>query len=98
MFQDVSGVFVVIIGILLLSRLNIGRVPRIVDVFDKHSFHVFLVHYFFVVGPFSLAHLTQYVFVNVLFIILVTFVASYLFVKLNDLANRLVFDKVLKVK
>ena len=97
-FHDVSGVFVVIIGILMLSCLNTRRVPKIVDVFDKYSFHVFLVHYFFVVGPFSLAHLTPYVTINVLFIVLVTFVATFLFVKLNDFANRLIFDKILRAK
>jgi peptidoglycan/LPS O-acetylase OafA/YrhL len=97
-FHDVSGVFVVIIGIVLLSRLKLSKVPKIVNLFDKYSFHVFLVHYFFVVGPFSLAHLTPYVLVNILLIILVTFVASFLFVKLNDIANRYVFDKILKIK
>lgn len=97
-FHDVSGVFVVIIGIVLLSRLKLSKVPKIVDLFDKYSFHVFLVHYFFVVGPFSLAHITQYIFVNILLIILVTFIATFLFVKLNDFANRLVFDKILRIK
>ena len=96
-FHDVSGVFVVIIGIQLLTRLDLKRIPRFVDVFDKYSFHVFLIHYFFVVGPFSLAHLTPYVSINVLSIVLVTFVTTFLFVKLNDLANRLVLDKIFDV-
>ena len=54
-------------------------------------------HYnFFVRGPFSLAHITTYIIVNILIIIAATFVATFLFVKLNNLANRLVFDKLLK--
>ena len=98
MFHDVSSVFVVIIGILLLSRMKLRMVPPIVDVFDKYSYHVFLVHYFFIIGPFSMAHLTQYVFVNILSVIVVTILVTYLFVKLNVLANRLVFDKALIIK
>lgn len=97
-FHDMSGVFVVIIGIILLSRLNLKGVPKIVDLFDKYSFQVFLVHYFFVIGPFSLAQLTSYIFVNVLTIVAVTAIATFLLVKLNDIANKYVFDKILKIK
>jgi len=95
-FHDVSGVFIVIIGIRVLSRMKIKNIPNIVELFDKYSFHVFIVHYFFVIGPFSLAHITPYIIVNILCIIAATFVATFLFVKLNNLANRLVFDKLLK--
>lgn len=95
-FHDVSGVFLVIIGIRGLSRMKIKNIPNIVELFDKYSFHVFIVHYFFVIGPFSLAHITPYIIVNILCIIAATFVATFLFVKLNNLANRLVFDKLLK--
>ena len=97
-FHDVSGVFVVIIGIKLLSCLKIRNIPKVINLFDKYSFQVFLVHYFFVSGPFSLAYVTPNFFVNVLIIIAATVVATYLFVKLNDVANKLVFDKILKVK
>lgn len=97
-FHDVSGVFIVILGIKLLTSLHLRHVPKIVDIFDKYSFHVFLVHYFFVAGPFSLAHITPYKFVNVLSIIVTVIVTTCIFVKLNDLANRLFFDKILKVK
>lgn len=95
-FHEVSGVFLVIIGIRVLSRMKIKNIPNIVELFDKYSFHVFIVHYFFVIGPFSLAHITPYIIVNILCIIAATFVATFLFVKLNNLANRLVFDKLLK--
>ena len=95
-FHDVSGVFLVIIGIQVLTRIKIKNIPSIVELFDKYSFHIFIVHYFFVRGPFSLAHITTYIIVNILIIIAATFVATFLFVKLNNLANRLVFDKLLK--
>ena len=97
-FHDASGVFIVILGIKLLSGLHLWIVPKIVDVFDKYSFHVFLVHYFLIAGPFSMAHITPYVFVNVLSIIITVIAATYLFAKLNDLANRAVFDKMLIFK
>ncbi len=95
-FHDVSGVFLVIIGILVLSRISIKNIPSVVELFDKYSFHIFIVHYFFVIGPFSIAHITPYIIVNILCIIATTIVATFLFVKLNNLANRFVFDKMLK--
>lgn len=95
-FHDVSGVFLVVIGIQVLSRKKINNIPSVVELFDKYSFHIFIVHYFFVIGPFSLAHITPYIIVNILIIISATFVATLLFVKLNNLANRFVFDKLLK--
>ena len=95
-FHDVSGVCIVIIGIQVLSRINIKNIPSVVELFDKYSFHIFIVHYFFIIGPFSLAHITPYIIVNIFIIIAATFVATFLFVKLNNLANRLVFDKLLK--
>lgn len=98
LFHDMSGVFIVVLGINFMSRLNMKNVPKIVDIFDKYSFHVFLVHYLLIAGPFSLAHITPYVFVNVLSIITTIIVATCFFVQLNNLANRLVFDKILKVK
>lgn len=96
-FHDVSGIFIVIIGIKLLSQLKLLSIPKIVDLFDKYSFHVFLVHYFFIVGPFSLAHITTYVFINIFIIAATTFVAVYLFVKFYEIANRLFFNRMLKV-
>lgn len=95
-FHDVSGVFLVVIGSQVLSRIKINNIPSVVEFFDKYSFHIFIVHYFFVIGPFSLAHITPYIIVNILIIISATFVATLLFVKLNNLANRFVFDKLLK--
>lgn len=97
-FHDVSGVFIVIMGIQVLSKVKIKNIPAIVGLFDKYSFHIFIVHYFFVIGPFSLAHITPYIIVNILFILVVTFIATFLFVNYNNLANRLVFDKILRVK
>lgn len=97
-FHDMTGIFIVVVGVMFMSHLKLKTVPKIVDVFDKYSFHIFLVHYIFVVGPFSMAHITPYVFVNVMSIIVATIVATFLFVKLSDLANKLVFDKIWKVK
>lgn len=95
-FHDVSGAFIVIIGIQIISSLNINKIPNIVDLFDKYSFHIFIIHYFFIRGPFSLAFITPYISVNICLFLIVTLITTFLFVKLNNLANRVVFDKILK--
>lgn len=94
-FHDVSGVFIVIFGIRFLTLLKINSIPRLVGLMDKYSFHVFIVHYFFIIGPFSLAHITSSIFVNILFIVVSTLVATYIFVIINNLINRLLVDKYL---
>lgn len=94
-FHDLSGVCVVLGGIQLFSHLNIKKIPSIIEYFDKYSFHVFIVHYFLVIGPFSLAHITPYIMLNISVFIVATYIATFLFVKLNNLANRLVFDRIL---
>ena len=67
-----------------------------VKVLDKNSFQIFIVHYFFVRGPFSVAHISPKVAINIILIITITIVSTIVFVQLNKLANKVLFDRMFK--
>lgn len=87
LFHDVSGILIVLIGIRLLSKLDIKGVPPIVDWLDRYSFHIFIVHYFFLIGPFSLAHLTNSVFINLAISCLAIIITTLAFSKICNIVN-----------
>ena len=95
-FHDLTGVCVVIFGVKLLSKLKTKDIPRPVKVLDKYSFQIFIVHYFFVIGPFSVAHVSSNITINIILIIAITIVSTIVFVQLNKLANKVLFDRMLK--
>ncbi len=93
LFHDVSGVFIVVFGIRLLSSLNFKGVPVIVEWLDRYSFQIFLVHYFFLIGPFSLAHLTNNASVNLSIISVAIVITTIVFSFINRKVTYLFFDK-----
>ena len=95
-FHDLTGVCVVIFGVKLLSKLKAKIIPKPVKVLDKYSFQIFIVHYFFVIGPFSVAHISPKVTINIILIIAITIVSTIVFVQLNKLANKVLFDRMFK--
>ena len=82
LFHDVSGIFIVLVGIRLLSNMNIKDVSMIMDLLDRYSFQIFIVHYFFLIGPFSLVHLTDNPFVNLTITCLTILITTVAFSKL----------------
>jgi peptidoglycan/LPS O-acetylase OafA/YrhL len=93
LFHDVSGIFVVLFGIRLLSKINIKGVPKIVDWLDRYSFQIFIVHYFFLIGPFSMVHLTDSVFLNLTISCVTILITTIVFSKINNIVNVLLFPK-----
>lgn len=85
--HDLAGVFVVIVGVWALSFVKNLKVPRVISFLDKYSFHIFLVHFIIMVGPFSLAHITPWNVLNIIIMLLTTVIATFLFVKIMDLVN-----------
>ena len=94
LIHDVVGVFVVIGGVWLLSMVKELRVPKIVSFLDKYSFQIFMVHFTIMCGPFSMAHVTPYTGLNILIMLLVTAVATYLFVKVMNFINGILEKKI----
>lgn len=93
LFHDVSGVFIVLLGIRIISKMNLKYVPAIVNSLDRYSFQIFIVHYFLIIGPFSLAHLTESLFLNVLISVISIFVSTIIFSFICTKVNYLLFEK-----
>lgn len=84
LFHDVAGVFFIVWGIKLFSVKFFTKIPSFVVILDKYSFDIFLVHYILFVGPFSMAHLTGSMFLNLFLFIVVTALITYLFVLMQN--------------
>ena len=87
LFHDVTGLFIILIGIRLLSSMDLKCVHSFVDCLDRYSFHIFIVHYFFLIGPFSMVHLTDNVFINLTIVGLIIFITTIAFSKICNLVN-----------
>jgi len=87
LLHDIGGFIIVVSGVFLMSRLKWLKVPKIISFFDKYSFHVFLVHFIVFCGPFSMAYLTHCIELNVFLMLLISTVATFVFVKILDLVN-----------
>lgn len=93
LIHDVVGVFVVIVGVWLLSKVKELKVPKFVSFLDKYSYQVFIVHFIIMCGPFSMAHITPNIGTNIIIMLMVTVVATYLFVKVMNLINKMLEKK-----
>lgn len=91
--HDVTGLFIVIIGISVLTKVKISKLPSFVKILDEYSYHIFIVHYFLIIGPFSLAHITTSKIMNLVIMLFAIIVGSFLFKKLNDHIDHLLFTK-----
>lgn len=85
LIHDVVGIFVVIVGVWLLSLFKKLKVPKIVSFLDKYSFHIFIVHFIIMCGPFSMAYITSYIGLNVVIMLLTSSLATFMFVKTTNL-------------
>lgn len=92
-FHDVGGIFAVIWGVKLLSRNNTKEVLPVVKIFDEYSFPVYIVHYLFIIGPFSLARITSNVFLNICLMLFASIVGTVLLVLINNSMNRILSSK-----
>lgn len=66
----------------VVPHLNI-RIGSFIRFIDTYSYQIYLVHHPFILGPLSMLYLTPYLGVNVLLIIVVTLVASWILKKIN---------------
>lgn len=82
LFHDLMGLFIIIIGTKILSNWKNIYIPRVVSFFDKWSFHVYIVHFFIMCGPFSMANLTPYRWINIFILFVATVFFTFVFVML----------------
>lgn len=88
LIHDLGGLFGIIIGVKVLSLWNNIKVPSIIAFFDKWSFHVYIVHFIIMCGPFSMAYITPYFWLNIGIMLVVTAAFTYVFVQLLNFLNK----------
>lgn len=65
------GVFLFLLMKMVFDRIVFGlKARRILNITDKYSYEVYLVHQFIILGPFSLMALTPFLSVNIIIIII----------------------------
>ena len=87
LLHDICGVVFVIVGVRGLSYLKKLNVPPVISFFDKYSFYIFLVHFIIFCGPFSMAHITSHIGLNILLMLLTTCIVTFGYVRLVRLVN-----------
>ena len=89
LIHDFVGVVFVLGGIKVLSSIRGLSVPRGIRFMDKYSFPVFLVHFIIMHGPFSMAFITPYRWLNIIVMLMTTAVATTVFVYIYDTCEHL---------
>ncbi len=88
-FHDFVGISLTIWTIKVLSFFKISP-TNFVKFLDRHSFHIFLVHFPIMVGPFSLGYMTSNIPLNIVIMISVVIVCSLIFVyMINNIDKKL---------
>ena len=80
------------VALFLLMRFifegrDLNKFEHILDVSDKYSYEIYLVHAMVILGPFSLINLTPYLVVNILIILVVTSLIAYI---IKHAANKVI--------
>ena len=85
------GILLFTTGVTYLQRFTINsKNMAVFRWFDKYSFFIYLTHFTVMVGTLSLAKITNHLFVNVLLMILVSAILTYLLVIANNfITNRI---------
>lgn len=89
---------IVIGGVKVLSLVKGLEVPQLIRFLDKYLFPIYLVHFIIIHGPCSMAYVSPFRWVNIVLMIVTTFVAVFAFVSEKqclrsciESENRLVF-------
>lgn len=91
-FHDIIGVFTVVWGVKILNNVGKIKLPYFVGVLDRYSFYIYIIHYFFIIGPFSLARITPCVMLNICIILFVSAIATFVLVWIIRKVNVMIFN------
>lgn len=94
LIHDLLGCFILFGGVKIFTTLSTSlKVLPIISIIDKYSFHIYIIHYFLLIGPFSLAHLTNNNIVNIMVSFTIIVISTLLFTKMCIKSNKLLFIK-----
>ena len=89
LLHDIGGILWVVIPPLIFARTTfITNIPPIINVFDKYSYHIYITHYFFIFGPFSLMNITGNKIINIFIVLIATFIACLILVKSSNYVQK----------
>ena len=89
LLHDIGGILWVVIPPLIFARTTfITKIPPIINVFDKYSYHIYITHYFFIFGPFSLMNITGNKIINIFIVLIATFIACLILVKSSNYVQK----------
>lgn len=78
------GVFLFLLMMTCFDRMHFSsNMVKVLDVADKYSYETYLVHQFFILGPFSLMALTPVIPINIILILICIMIATWLLKKLE---------------
>lgn len=66
LFHLLMGVMLVIVPTGVVNYFSLNSVPNFISIFDKYSYYVYITHHIFLLGPFSLAFITNSIYLNVM--------------------------------
>ena len=65
-----GAIVIVLVGQLVVTRIRKAEVFQPIKLLDKYSFHIYIVHHILIMPPFGMLHVTDYLILNILIIIL----------------------------
>lgn len=78
------GVFLFLLMINCFNKIHFSKsTVKVLDIMDKYSYETYLVHQFFIIGPFSLMALTPLTIINIIVIIACIVFAVWLLKKIE---------------
>lgn len=92
------GVFLFLLMKNVFDRMNLLGVKKLLDTTDKYSYEAYLVHQFFILGPFSLMKLTSQILLNILIIVVAILVFAILVKNMADVFEQVFFKDHRKKK
>ena len=90
-----SGVLAVVLITALAKYLDFSSGKRILSTIDRYSYEVYITHQILILGPFSILYLSEYHFVNVLLILVLTSLMAYM---LHKISNKLIHIRISKFR
>lgn len=93
------GVFIFMSLRKMLMLININdksflKFQKILDITDNYSYEIYLVHQFFILGPFTLMGLTDYNIINIVIIVFLTCVIAFIVKKISVKLSKVLLKNI----
>lgn len=90
LIHDLVGILWVLGGYSIMKLIKLESIPQLLTLLDKYSFHIYLVHFIFLVGPFAIINVTSYKVLNVGIALCCIAISTILFVIVVNIVERFI--------